>query len=943
MDKGMKASIGLSMKVLIILLLPLLLFRYVDSQPRIILEEESSIRSVAIVNEDTGYESELQSINLGHEIPILLKDQEDYSWTVVNRSTAEQGLANKNYDAIMYIPSNYSKNIMTFKENQPTKASLHYVIQPNLEAKERQRIHRQMANAKNIINQEMISLYWNYVSQQVNHIRDQFDLIVEKEIAFQDAMYSFYTPSSKTLAYEIDVHKSNLKNILKDTSQVDEISSSNVHTAEKVENKMKSFAKALNEYKETQKKQQRLLEIYLDENQEAFHEGLTRYHQALEESITSIEEQFKQQSVLFKENRNQLSGNFEHLKNNVVHGRNYVDKWNEIQAKKYELLLLKINTYKDKFLNEPNTKLDKAIRNLKGLKRDIIDIPTAPNVNEVITIDLAKLSEHMAELGKAIDQFSAASEEEPEIPKEDKADWNNIVNNFAKLDTELNALVELQSNNPNPNEIIDVWEEHVNEWNKTYKKLMDQIEEPILKLVNNIEEKQNKILVSKEISDERREFLKGEFEKLKLDNKPLISLIVYSEELSVYMNTLNQKKKVNNDILSVFEKELHTLTTLNSNYYTKLNDVFGKNLNAINSSKSVGEERIGLSELIKNTEDLFASYNDKLNQGKTNIKSIIEEMELGSANITEKLQKINDHTFEWKISPVLEQLDGEMMVEIQQGTMSDLEHMAELLNKLNENQNQITSSTEELQEQVNTVQQQSDELNNKWSQNVASSEKVRNEIYDILGNTIVDGQVNPLVFNYLSNPVQVEGQLNGQVKAETEDRIPPVIMFIIILLSGLLIGFLSNYYSNTSYLVQGGLFLLLNIAVGLIISIYGLNMYSLDNARAMQWSLFTILLLVTCANIVRGGLFIGQFVGWITSMMMIVFFISPLVDLIVPEFRFNNPITDVYISLQYGTGESTYLAMFILALISLLMSALIYTIQQFKNKSKVDEDEEEAL
>src|SRR5699024_11036131 len=147
--------------------------------------------------------------------------------------------------------------------------------------------------------------------------------------------------------------------------------------------------------------------------------------------------------------------------------------------------------------------------------------------------------------------------------------------------------------------------------------------------------------------------------------------------------------------------------------------------------------------------------------------------------------------------------------------------------------------------------------------------------YDVLYNTMVDGQNNPYVFDHLSNPVNVEGQVDGKVLSESEDRMPPVVLFIIILLSGLLIGFLTQYYSNNSYLIQAGLFLLLNIAVGLIISIYGLNIYPLDDSHAIMWSAFTILLLMACSNIVRGGLFIGPFVGWLVSLVMIIFFISP--------------------------------------------------------------------
>ncbi|MYL57796.1 type VII secretion protein EsaA, partial [Virgibacillus halodenitrificans] len=253
MSEGLKSSLTLAAKILVILVLPLLLFRYVDSQPvpAVQEEEDEATRSVAVVNEDTGIIQEEEKLILGQEIPALLNEQKDYKWTVVNRSAAEQGFSNQKYDAIIYVPSTFSENIMTFKEDKPTKAALNYVIQPNLEAKDRQRIHREMATAKNKINEEMSTIYWSYVSKEVDNIRAQFDKILEKEVAFQDAMYSFYTPSSKTLAHEIDQHKNNLENILNQTDQINDVSSDSANAANEAENKMKTFTEALEAYKET--------------------------------------------------------------------------------------------------------------------------------------------------------------------------------------------------------------------------------------------------------------------------------------------------------------------------------------------------------------------------------------------------------------------------------------------------------------------------------------------------------------------------------------------------------------------------------------------------------------------------------------------------------------------------------------------------------------------
>src|SRR5690625_80135 len=121
MKETNRSSIGLVVKIVVILLLPLLLFRYVDSQPKSMKndDDDEGTRSVAIVNEDNGLAIDDEEVNLGQDIPLILDEQADYSWKVVQRDAAERGLSNQEYDAILYIPSNFSENVMTFKDRSP--------------------------------------------------------------------------------------------------------------------------------------------------------------------------------------------------------------------------------------------------------------------------------------------------------------------------------------------------------------------------------------------------------------------------------------------------------------------------------------------------------------------------------------------------------------------------------------------------------------------------------------------------------------------------------------------------------------------------------------------------------------------------------------------------------------------------------------------------------
>src|SRR5690625_2702914 len=89
-------------------------------------------------------------------------------------------------------------------------------------------------------------------------------------------------------------------------------------------------------------------------------------------------------------------------------------------------------------------------------------------------------------------------------------------------------------------------------------------------------------------------------------------------------------------------------------------------------------------------------------------------------------------------------------------------------------------------------------------------------------------------------------------------------------------------------------------------------------------------------------LFIGPFVGWLASMAMIVFFVTPLINLVVPEFSFNNPITNAYMILQFSSESVPILIMVSLVLITVAVSAFIYGLQVTRSKARVGEDEEVA-
>src|SRR5690625_7849169 len=84
----------------------------------------------------------------------------------------------------------------------------------------------------------MSMIYWSYVSQKVDDVKEQFDHILEKEVEFQESMYAFYSPSSQSLAGDIEKHMTSLEGVLDQTGKMQEVSSDKATAARSEERRV---------------------------------------------------------------------------------------------------------------------------------------------------------------------------------------------------------------------------------------------------------------------------------------------------------------------------------------------------------------------------------------------------------------------------------------------------------------------------------------------------------------------------------------------------------------------------------------------------------------------------------------------------------------------------------------------------------------------------------
>jgi len=110
-------------------------------------------------------------------------------------------------------------------------------------------------------------------------------------------------------------------------------------------------------------------------------------------------------------------------------------------------------------------------------------------------------------------------------------------------------------------------------------------------------------------------------------------------------------------------------------------------------------------------------------------------------------------------------------------------------------------------------------------------------------------------------------------------------------------------------------------------------MYVLNDQRAIEWTIFTILLLLATATVIRAALEFGQSIGWVASVALMCLFISPLLILAVPEIKIPDLLSTVYMSIKYEPETSFVWGAITTAVIAIVMLVISYFVTK-KNEAQ---------
>ena len=164
-------------------------------------KEKSHLR-IGIVNQDDGAQLNGSQYNFGEEFTNLLtrNEGEKASWKVMSRNQAESQYNDNSLEAIIYVPKDFSHSVLQFKSFNPERAKITYKVKNSVRKEQTLEMSQQVGEYVNVLNKEMIRLYFTSVINNLDDTKRQMNTIVGDETDTYNALTtSIYQPAEQSI------------------------------------------------------------------------------------------------------------------------------------------------------------------------------------------------------------------------------------------------------------------------------------------------------------------------------------------------------------------------------------------------------------------------------------------------------------------------------------------------------------------------------------------------------------------------------------------------------------------------------------------------------------------------------------------------------------------------------------------------------------------------
>ncbi|EUJ41235.1 hypothetical protein PWEIH_01175 [Listeria weihenstephanensis FSL R9-0317] len=182
---------------------------------------ETKKMSIALVNEDAGVTTaDGERIDFGDKFTAKVLKQTDHKWATTSSGFADNGLKNRVYDMIIFIPNNFSEAAMSMTSENPEKVKITYRISETGNKDVTAEAERAAAKVLEDFNKEIIDVYFASILTNLHGAQDSIKKLVDKEETYGsvyntnvNSPLSNYTQQFKTVQDYTGMSKDSFKGL----------------------------------------------------------------------------------------------------------------------------------------------------------------------------------------------------------------------------------------------------------------------------------------------------------------------------------------------------------------------------------------------------------------------------------------------------------------------------------------------------------------------------------------------------------------------------------------------------------------------------------------------------------------------------------------------------------------------------------------------------------
>lgn len=379
---------------------------------------------IALVNEDTGVIYNGDDLRIGDILVNSLGQETNYKLETVSRAIAESGLEKGNYNVMIVLPSNFSRETLSLESDSPTQAIFQYKVKSDSQAITKQG-EQVISEIKNLFNKNIIGIYFSSIIGNLQTAQTQVATSVGREKTvlnkYQSNLITPLTDHStqfKGLSGISDNLVKTYESFNKDLQNTNEAYKSIMDTDKTYDDQISKATKAQEAWKASVKSRE---------------ETLKKYEEDLKNSATTeqIEKIKKAQDFIKKSQVDQT------VLKDTEDRTAALDKSIDNTLSKY----YKINKDLQSIIDKYKEKIDKAVEDsLKKTNKDEKERQTvAAVVDELKKSILAKVTDAVNDLpyysNESIDKLKIADEDKEYLKK-----VNSFAEQYAKANREKTTL-----------------------------------------------------------------------------------------------------------------------------------------------------------------------------------------------------------------------------------------------------------------------------------------------------------------------------------------------------------------------------------------------------------------------------------------------------------------------------------------------------------------------